>query len=264
MPIEQQRAEGSAKSPPSFLHKLELQNGPTELLGRFFLRADAAARQRTAYLSFGGCKELVQANRDNRANWPPLVPVFDPNLGGVTNNNTFCVLARNPDGEIIAAHAARLYEWSNTNFVEETMSFRLFYPKPDVTQKTLERCTITAERARSITGRVVYSGAAWVHPDYRGRDLSSILPRVAKAYALTRWNPDFIASFMTETVYQNGFAPRFGYNNIDWEVRWQNSAAGSQRYAIVWMDMEHLIGDLREYLDRSTQQIDSLVFARRA
>ena len=30
---------------------------------------------------------------------------------------------------------------------------------------------------RSLTGQVVYSGAAWYHPTYRGRQLSAIFPK---------------------------------------------------------------------------------------
>jgi hypothetical protein len=53
-----------------------------------------------------------------------------------------------------------------------------------------ERCLVTAPATRRIRGRVVFSGAAWYRPDYRGRGLSAILPRVGKAYALARWSPD--------------------------------------------------------------------------
>jgi hypothetical protein len=240
----------------SFLADLSLDYGPIDLLGRFFPRADAAARNSGVYLSFGTCEELVKANKDNRENWLPLVPVFDPACGDVTPENTFCVLARDEHGAVVAAHAARLYAWIDTDFVEEMSSLRIFYRNPPVQKRAGEACEVAAAAARCIRGKVVYSGAAWVHPEFRGRNLSSILPRVAKAYALTRWNPDVVVSLMTETVYNGGFLPRFGYNHIAWDVVFRNASFGNLRFAVVWMDIDFLIQDLTGYLTRTAEQVD--------
>jgi hypothetical protein len=122
-----------------------------------------------------------------------------------------------------------------------------------------ERCEVTAATATCVTGRVAYVGAAWVRPDFRGRGLSEALPRFAKAYALTQWNPQWITSLMTEATHSRGFAERFGYNHIAWEARWINSRLGDLRCAVLWMDAAHLIDDLAGYLGRFAAQIDGVV-----
>jgi hypothetical protein len=203
-------------------------------------------------------------NERNRANWRPLIPVFNPKNGGLSPENSFCILGRNRQGEVVAAHAARLYNWPNTTYYDEATGLRLFYADPDNMKCPGEECEITAQSTRDISGKVVFSGAAWYRPDYRGCNFSAILPKLAKAYALTRWNPDSIVSMMAEDVYRRGFAPRFGYHNVDWEILMRNSALGNVRLAFLWMDMKHLIGDLSRFSTQFPTEIDAQILKSRA
>src|SRR5919106_5062726 len=239
------------------LKDVTVEHGPIDLLGRFFLKAEQAARQRGVILSFDTFENLLATNERNSANWRPLIPVFNPKNGGLTAENSFCILGRNHQGEVVAAHAGRLYNWPDTTYYEEATPLRLFYTDPDTKKCPGEECEITAQATRDISGNVVFSGAAWYRPDYRGCHLSAILPKLGKAYAFTRWNPDAIVSMMVEDVYQRGFAPRFGYNNVDWEILMRNSALGNVRMAFVWMDMRHLLGDLARFSAQVSPEIDS-------
>jgi hypothetical protein len=247
-----------------FLKDITVEHGPVDLLGRFFLKAEQAARQRGVFLSFDTFENLLETNERNRENWRPLIPVFNPKNGGLTTDNSFCILGRNYEGDVVAAHAGRLYNWPNTTYYEEAAALRLFYADPDRMKCPGEECKITAQATRDISGNVVFSGAAWYRPDYRGCNLSAILPKLGKAYAYTRWNPDTIVSMMVEDVYQRGFAPRFGYNNVDWEILMRNSALGNVRMAFVWMDMQHLIDDLARFSAQVPAEIDSRILKRRA
>src|SRR5262245_25794821 len=222
----------AVRAEQSILTNIVIEHGPIDVLGRFFVRADTAARECGAHLTFASCDELVQANRENRANWLPLVPLFDPANGNITAENSFCILGKTQAGAVVAAHAARLYTWPETTFVEEIQSLRLFYSEPERQKNPGEHVAISALGARVSTGRVCYSGPAWVHPEDRGRGLSKILRRFAKAYALAKWNPAYVASLMTESVFKSGFAPRFSYNHVDWEVRWVKSPLGTLRLAV--------------------------------
>ena len=42
---------------------------------------------------------------------------------------------------------------------------------------------MTAPIAKSMRGKLLINGAVWFHPAYRKRQLSTIIPRVARAYA---------------------------------------------------------------------------------
>lgn len=238
------------------LRDLTIDYGPPSVLGPFFLKADTAARNRGVSLSFGTFDDLLAANEANRANWRGLIGVFNPRHHDIAPGTAFCVLGRNGRGDVVAAHAARLLEWPETTYYREATSLRLFYKDPDTMKNPGESCEITAQSTHAISGRVVFSGAAWYHPDYRGRKLSAILPRIGKAYALAKWNPDHIVSMMVEDVHSRGFAPRFGYTNIDWEIRMTNSSLGSVKLAFLSMTPADVISYTRDFLEKFPEQLD--------
>ena len=164
----------------------------------------------------------------------------------------------------MTANSIIKYDWPETDFVEEATSLRLFYADPQCMQQPGEQCIITSSRARCIRGRAAFSGAAWVRADYRGLGLSEFLPRLIKAYAASQWSLDCIFGMMAEAVEKRGLAPRFGYDNIDWEARWLNSVVGTLRLAILWTDVDYLMRDLGSVLAGAAAQIDGEVLERKA
>ena len=91
-----------------FLTGLRLEHGPISRLGHFFLKADNAARDRGISLAFGTPEEFAQVNEQNRGSWRPLIPIFDPQTGGFSTDNGFCILGRNQHGTVVATQAARI------------------------------------------------------------------------------------------------------------------------------------------------------------
>src|SRR5262245_41587696 len=160
-------------------------HGPAALIGRFLLKAEHALHQRGLEVSFASMDELLAVNEKNRETWLPLFPLFNPTLNSLNKVNSFCILGYNQQGEAVAAQAGRLFEWAETNLYDEATSLRMFYDAPDKSKNTHERCIVTALAAKGVTGRVVFSGAAWYRRDYRGKQLVEILPRLARAYAYT-------------------------------------------------------------------------------
>jgi hypothetical protein len=228
------------------------------------LKADRAARARGVFLSFGALDELVGVNHDNRDSWRPLIPIFDPHAGGFSEETGFCILGRNSRGEVVAAQAARLYEFDRITFYDAATSLRLYYRDPEMARQRGEACIVTAAATRQITGRVVFSGGGWYRPDYRGLFLSSILPRISRAYAFTRWNSDVTVSMMAEGVVRGGMAERCGYTNIDWDISIKNFAIGDLRFAFVWMETQQLLQDVDDFLGTFDAQVDLPVEGRRA
>ena len=135
------------------LSDITVEHGPADLLGRFFLKADTAARQRGITLSFAPMQDLVEVNRRNRETWRPLLPLFDPASGGITDDNSFCILGRNAKGEVVATQAARLYDWADTSFHEEAASLRLFYADPARLKSEREQVEVTAPAAQAAHRR---------------------------------------------------------------------------------------------------------------
>jgi hypothetical protein len=251
-------------NPPSILSQIVIEHGPLDVLGRFFLHADLETRRRGVALEFCAPDELVAANEANPESWRRLVPMFNPRYGVIDRDNSFSIIGRNRRGEVVTANSIIRYDWTNTDFVEEAGSLRLFYADPERMKQDGEQCIVTSRKARAITGLAAFSGAAWVRPDYRSRGLAKYLPRFIKAYAAARWELDCIFGMMAEDVEKHGHARHFGFDNLDWEAHWINSVMGTNRFAILWTDVDALADDLRAVLARASTQVDGEVLERNA
>jgi GNAT superfamily N-acetyltransferase len=113
-----------------------------------------------------------------------------------------------------------------------------------------ERCLVTAPCARTIQGRVVFSGSTWVRPDYRGQGLASILPRISRAYAFTRWYSDITMSMVRRKLVEGGVVRAYGYSRVEYSVHWLGSAKGDLELAVVWMDRDELLTDMERFMAR--------------
>jgi hypothetical protein len=241
----------------SFLFsQITVTHGPAGLLSRFLLRAEHDARERGISLSLGTMQELVELNRANRPSWHPVFSGFDPDMNDLSEDNAVGLFGYTERGEVVAAQAARIYHWPLTNYAEEARTLRLLYSDPEKYKLPDERCEVSAVAARGLTGRIVYSGAAWYRPDYRGRGLVEILPRIARAYAYTRWNSECTVTMMAEALVRKGVHWRTGHQNIEWDVRFinsrddTNSRHGTIRFALLWTKTDEMLEDLVHYLNR--------------
>lgn len=239
-----------------FLQDLSIEHGPIPMLGRFFLEAVGALNDLGIALEVATPEQLVTANLDNSDNWLPLVQTFDPRWSDVTTDNQISLIARK-NGRVVAAHAMRYFDWRATTYHDEIESFRLLYRDPDRDRLPGETVTITSTAARTITGRVAFSGAAWCHPEMRGNGLSRIMPRLGKALALAHWDIERIVAIMNEGVHSKGFAPRFGYHGVDWGVRFENCRCGIVYVAVLWMQRPNLEDYIAAYLGR--EKVDAAV-----
>jgi hypothetical protein len=240
-----------------FLERLEIEHGPAGLLGRFFLRAEASARARGLTLWLATLEELRSFNDTENPDWP-LMPMFEPGKAGLPLEDAFSILGTNARGEIVATQAARVYRLSSTTLRKEAESLRLFFGSGEAPHEAC--CTIKAAAANAIAGTVVYSGGGWYHPDFRGLDLSAILPRMSRALAYTRWESDFTVSFVDWRLVQKGVAARYGYTNLDDGVTMSNVLPKEEfGAALAWMPREQLLADLAQFLISSSPEIDRVV-----
>ena len=229
---------------PSFVSELQLEYGPLDLLGRFFAAAYSAALEYGVHLAFGTFAQLLDANLANQASWRAIIPTFDPRYSDLDPQSAFCLLGYNAEGEVVATQACRLFTWTDSNFFDAAQNLTLFYAHPERDRKPGETCDITAESARNVRGRVAFSGGGWYRPDFRGKFLSLIMPRISRAYAFSRWSSDYTASMFQDSVLAGGMAERCGYTKIDWHVHVKGSPMGDIKFAFVWMEPDELIQDL--------------------
>src|SRR5690606_1876614 len=229
--------------------QITLRHGPRERLGRFFLAADKAARDRGVILSLSTDFELLrEVNRMNLKHWHGLAPSFDAAYGGIDASCGYWLIGRDASGEIITTQAAHFYDMGAESVQDYLTSLRLFYPNPEVQKREGESCSVTSPSAALIKGRAGFSGPAWIHPEYRGRNLPQSLPRISRALALTRWNTDYTISLVSMPLVEKGVAAAYGYKNIEPGIEWLGSAV-SPRYlgALVWMPRAELLEDLAAF-----------------
>ena len=54
-------------------------------------------------------------------------------------------------------------------------------------------------------------------------ELTSITPRVARAYALANWNIETMMAIMTKANIEHGLARRNGFKDVSWDVKMHKS-----------------------------------------
>jgi hypothetical protein len=228
----------------NLLTNVKVQYGPVDVIGRFLLLGEEEAWQRGVSLSFATFDELLAVNEQNRASWRPLIGMFDPRLGMLDRSSSYCILGRNSIGDVVSAQAARVYEWPTTSFYAEATSLRFIYKDPERNKRPGEGIEVTAKEAHELRGRVVLAGAGWYRHDYRGTGLSTVLPRVSRACALTLWDPACVMTLMATPVFQGGFASRGGFTHSASAVHWTNSSLGDLDLVLAWITTEEAISDL--------------------
>jgi hypothetical protein len=141
-----------------------------------------------------------------------------------------------------------MYQWSDTNLFQEANSHRFFYDDPAIGLGANERCVLSAPSSKEISGDVIYIGAAWYRPDYRKRGLPRIFSRIARVYALGRWNAAYAIGFMKEGVLAGGLMGQTGHRHSEWGLDWRNSPIGDVRMALVWITADETLEDASTFL----------------
>src|SRR6266403_1655283 len=95
--------------------------------------------------------------------------------------------------------------------------------------------------------QVMSSGAAWVRPDYRRRGLSQLLPRIAKAYAVSRWPIDWTFGFVTRVLVEKGVASSsYGTGRYSYSVWFPDLPFGE--LVVAYTEVQEVYDDLAKYL----------------
>ena len=252
---------------PALISDITVEHGPIDLLGRFFLKADAAARARGVTLSFGGFEELLAVNARNQDTWKPITSMYDLRYcpRGLAPSRAFCILGRDQHGEVVATHALRLFDIDETDTLYDVAtSSRMFYDEPYRTKRPQQRCEVSASIAKTIRGRIAINGAVWYHPAFRKRELATIVPRISRARAYTRWRIDYSMGLAMEGPTQGGVIDRVGYPHREWDLRLYDAPNGNPRCCLCWMDAEELVEDLGDFLAAFDTQVDVGVRQARA
>jgi hypothetical protein len=244
--------------------EVHASHDPIDLLRDFFNKAEASAADRGVSLSLGDFTELREINACNQDTWFPMLPILDDQIGGASIENGFCIFGRDHNGDVVATQAARVFTMQDSDFQQEAETLRLFYAEPEATRSPDERCEVTTSACARVAGTVGFCGGVWYRPDYRGKELSAILPRIARAGAYCRWHTNFTTALMGEGVIKGGFSRSNGFANIERSVKWVNSPRGDRSFVFGWMTTAELLDDLAWFLSDFDTLGDRRVQKRRA
>jgi hypothetical protein len=234
------------RSHPRLPDQITLTHGPHQTLGRFILLADAVVRRRGITLSLEDDFEaLLALNEANRAHWYPLAPSFDPRVGAVHAGNGFWICGRDDNGDAVLTQVVRHFPMTDTTLASELDNLRVFYADPARQARPDESCQTSAASAARIGGSVVYSGGTWFRPDFRGRGLASVVPRLGRSIALSRWNTDYAFSLVERRLVEQNLPRRYGFRCVEYGVSWRNSKVGKDLdFALVSIAKDDFIFDL--------------------
>lgn len=248
----------------AFIEDVLVEHGPVEMVGRLLLRADSELRAKDVTLRFATFEELFEVNAANMATWHPLFSGFDPSKCNITDENGFCILGYNSQGEVVTSQAGRFFDWTDTTMYDELVSLRAAYDNPERDAQPNERIAVTAEKTKEITGRCALLGCIWVHPDYRRQSLPALMGRVSRAYSLTHWNVAYTTGLVAQKVEQGLMVKRLGTENIDWSIDLINTAPGDVHCSIIWASAEEIGTMCGDFVARYDELMDHRLHYRRA
>ena len=226
---------------------LTIKHGPAPLLATFVLEGDKAAREIGVRLrlrhDFG---ELVYVNKHAavRQSWQPLLDIFNPEYSDLLLENSYWISGEDEHGEVVLTQAGRVYYWPDTTLEQE--AHLMFHGGRDKGQRTV----VTAADAKLMTGVVFYGGSGWVRPDFRGKRLMRLVPRLGRAYALARWPVDWGISFVLPKLVDNGVAAGYGYKHTSYSIYFPGSVVGDVDVVLVSISASEAYADFAEVLDR--------------
>ncbi len=196
----------------ALIDSIDIRHGPPELLTRFFFRAEQEAARIGVRLEVGTFDDLLKTNNDNLDTWTPLTSTFQPKLGGINYDNGAVVLGRDRNGRVIATYSVRHFDWTNSDFTTEAESLRFFYADPEHDKGEGETCHVMPPQGRDLKGYCLYTGALWIHPDFRGLELATILPWTSRAVGCTKWPIDTSFALIGHYSIAKGLDWKVGYS----------------------------------------------------
>jgi hypothetical protein len=138
-----------------------------------------------------------------------VYPCYDPRLSD-TDHDGLWVRAVDRHGQTVATSAARIFE--TEDFYDLMRSERLWFRAPDhaAPWRCPVECTIPV-----FGGIVGHAGGTWVHPEWRQRGLSSLMPKFARALMLRNHDIDHETGLVFEGLALHGLPRKsYGYMRV--------------------------------------------------
>jgi hypothetical protein len=234
---------------------LTVKYGPASLLSRFTIAGDRFFREHGVRLRLRyDFDELVYINKQEiaRGRWYNLLYIFSSEYSDLSPENAYWISGEDEHGEIALTQAGRVYHWPETSLADEARL--MFYGGREMGQ----RCVVTADKAKEITGWVFNGGALWLRPDYRGKKFPSVIGRLGKAYSAARWPLDWATCYVNAKLFsRGGVAESYGYPHMTRSIHFPGSPIGELETVLLYMQPDEIYEDLTSFLDNDLLSFSS-------
>lgn len=124
-----------------------------------------------------------------------------------TEANSFWIGVYGQDGTCISVQAARMDMLGKTNLAThwENQQSRIYSGGKLGSEH--------ADISYKIAGRVVYHGDMFLRKEYRGGDLSVLIPQLGYLVALQKFNPDWLYVFISPKGIETGYQTRLLFSH---------------------------------------------------
>ncbi|HWG80659.1 MAG TPA: hypothetical protein VN681_12835 [Stellaceae bacterium] len=201
---------------PTILDQISIDHGPRELLARYMTIASRALRDLGLRLRISrDFDRLIALNQQHRDSWPLLSPIFSPKHNSLRQDNSFLIEGVDDCDDTVMTSAGRLYDHGDRSIGDELRSLRVFYDRPQAHIDAGERVEVSAPTAEHLCGRVMFSGAVWVRPDYRRHGLTKIVPRLTRSCALALWNTPVFWAYIDHDLDEIGVSRAYGSWHVE-------------------------------------------------
>ena len=235
--------------PVRFTEELRVQFGPKREIGRFLLEGDRALAEMGVRLYVSqDLRRLYDINRRHLDSWAPLMPVFDPDQAGVRAGRAFLFELHDDRGDVVATQVSRLLDLTGSTLKAELEQLTLFYRNPAHQAGPTERIEVTAPMASEITGRVGLSGGLWYRPDWRGKGISQVMPRMTRTFAYTTWDTDYTISFVEQPPIDHGILKLYGLPVSQPWIKVRDSYRPEVDLQLTWRPKSEIARDVAAYL----------------
>jgi hypothetical protein len=109
----------------------------------------------------------------------------------------------------------------------------------------------------TLRGRIAYFGGLWLHPDYRGYGMATLMPRLIRAMARRKWRADWHCGGVLKPLAERNLPIKnYGYAHMaqvteaqyfpvmgreeSWFVPWESPAEWAETTARYIADSEHM------------------------
>jgi hypothetical protein len=226
---------------------LTVKYGPAPLLAQFVLQGDRAVRDVGMRLRIRhDFDDLVYINKQLVAErlWYPLINMFDPQYTELRPEDSFWLSGEDDSGNIVLTWAARVFYWPDTTLADHIGI--MLCDKMDRPRSA----TLTAEAARGlqeISGAVFWGGSLWIHPDFRHRQLSPLVGRLGRAFAVSRWPLDWVMCLVEHKTVKAGLAAGYGYRHMIRGIFFPGSQFKDEVFA-VYLSVNEAYADFSRFL----------------